>query len=603
MPFRVQALGQTVPLLPRGGGGAFSGPVTICTWNSQGLFGVRIPRTRRKLDQLHRLALASDVVLVQECHCGRSYEDWFDQQLEDSHVSRWCSLSDSPAGGVGFIFKKSFLEQFTTLMVQVLLPGRLAVARLCGPRGFLDIFNVHLNHENPQRRRQDLQTIAGAVAPPEEVHSILAGDWNFVTSANDRCTPDGLTTAAEADPEAADWDRLFPAFSELFQLEPTLRGTMGRGWARLDRIYSSRSMAILLAQEASATALCCDDGSSPLSDHRPVHAKLMTGSAARSSLFPSPIPAWIPASEKLTRYVDEEAATANVLGKLDCFNGLMCIKVAFQKAATRIRREARHDVSDLPEARLGPCIGLLNSLLAHDMYQVTRILNQYAFLRDSMKLEANWDTQLEYLLAVLQKQTEHLIAELNDKPLRCNIADELLSPSSGTPDLAQEKRNKINVMVGILSAWRARRTAPRISAVTRPDGSVTSDKAQMSEVLGNHWGGVFNQAEVQEEEVHKFVSQFSTKFPEVDWNLTEDEFDEMLRHTGNSAPGPDGIPYACWRCAPQWMRSALYTCWLQWLSGRPLPSDFTHSFLSLIPQNRHACSNGSRYTSSVPRQH
>ena len=120
--------------------------------------------------------------------------------------------------------------------------------------------------------------------------------------------------------------------------------------------------------------------------------------------------------------------------------------------------------------------------------------------------------------------------------------------------------------------------------MTRPDGSVTSDPAQMSAVLGGHWGEVFNQTECKEDDVSRFVNKYSTQFPNVNWDLSEDQFLDMLGQTGNSAPGPDGIPYSCWRCAPRWIRSALYTCFSQWLDGRPLPTSFNYSFLALIPK-------------------
>eukprot|EP00959_Pyramimonas_sp_CCMP1952_P429706 8999214-Pyramimonas_sp.AAC.1 len=46
--------------------------------------------------------------------------------------------------------------------------------------------------------------------------------------------------------------------------------------------------------------------------------------------------------------------------------------------------------------------------------------------------------------------------------------------------------------------------------------------------------------------------------PSVFWALEPEEFQEALSRVGDSAPGPDGLPYAAWKGGGDGALSALY---------------------------------------------
>ena len=50
-----------------------------------------------------------------------------------------------------------------------------------------------------------------------------------------------------------------------------------------------------------------------------------------------------------------------------------------------------------------------------------------------------------------------------------------------------------------------------------------------------------------------------------------DQFVGLIKHTKNSAPGPNGVPYAALRNSPLEVYQLLYEAYLDWLDGAPLP--------------------------------
>ena len=162
---------------PRVLGGCFTGPINICTWNSQGLFAARLDRAREKSLFLIDLAASVDVLVVQEAHCCRSYSSWVDEKLSNTHISFWSSLGSSPVGGVGFLVSKKFIDKFfTSWHLDVLLEGRIASLRLDGPAGALQIYNVHCDHSSTTIREGQLHLLANHRSHSGLAHFILAGD-------------------------------------------------------------------------------------------------------------------------------------------------------------------------------------------------------------------------------------------------------------------------------------------------------------------------------------------------------------------------------------------------------------------------------------------
>ena len=178
----------------------------------------------------------------------------------------------------------------------------------------------------------------------------------------------------------------------------------------------------------------------------------------------------------------------------------------------------------------------------------------------------------------LAQEDEHARLELELRSMDADTGDE--APTA--------KRNRANIMLEFHRCWRLRRTPSVVGAVLCADGSLTSDPKEMAQELSNHWQEVFAKEPSHPSEISPFLTDNMPQFPTIDWKLTEEEFTDVVLKSGISAPGPDGIPYGCWRSAPRWTLALLYTCCSSWLDGAALPIHFNWSYLALLPKtDRH----------------
>ncbi len=64
----------------------------------------------------------------------------------------------------------------------------------------MDLYTVYLTTgEAKDERMQQVFSLAQAIAPSEKALSILGGDWNFATSAEDRVQSRGLIVSLHRD--------------------------------------------------------------------------------------------------------------------------------------------------------------------------------------------------------------------------------------------------------------------------------------------------------------------------------------------------------------------------------------------------------------------
>ena len=91
---------------------------------------------------------------------------------------------------------------------------------------------------------------------------------------------------------------------------------------------------------------------------------------------------------------------------------------------------------------------------------------------------------------------------------------------------------------------------------------------------------MFARPNINIDEARAFLTQWARPLPEIDWVLSEEAFNAVLDKLVDSAPGPDGIPYSCWKRLPQHIRWHLFQAYIFWLNDSPLPADANWSFFS-----------------------
>lgn len=132
-----------------------------------------------------------------------------------------------------------------------------------------------------------------------------------------------------------------------------------------------------------------------------------------------------------------------------------------------------------------------------------------------------------------------------------------------------------------------RRHVSRLAGVRQTNGAVTTDPDEACKELGTFWANTFAKKPVDAKFADEFLRRWAVKLPSIDWKLTEEEFIKVIRSTGDTAPGPDGVPYAAWREAPKALLQTLYKAYVAWIQGGDVPDDFNFAYLTMIPKGEH----------------
>ena len=122
-------------------------------------------------------------------------------------------------------------------------------------------------------------------------------------------------------------------------------------------------------------------------------------------------------------------------------------------------------------------------------------------------------------------------------------------------------------------------------AIVRADGEATKVPQEKAQVLAKHWGDVFRQREVDLVAGAAFVAEHSVPLDLTGVRRPDAAvFESFIRRTRHSAPGPDGIPYGCWRCIPKVASRVLVRALGKLTSSGCPPDGFNDSVGFFIPK-------------------
>ena len=111
--------------------------------------------------------------------------------------------------------------------------------------------------------------------------------------------------------------------------------------------------------------------------------------------------------------------------------------------------------------------------------------------------------------------------------------------------------HKIRKLLGWISIWKGRGGQFRRLGARLPDGSCADSLAQAAYILASHWRHVFDAPVVDLQPTITLSTNFVVSVPSnVEYKLSLDDFIGCVLKRSDSSPGPNGIPYSCWRAAP-----------------------------------------------------
>ena len=131
--------------------------------------------------------------------------------------------------------------------------------------------------------------------------------------------------------------------------------------------------------------------------------------------------------------------------------------------------------------------------------------------------------------------------------------------------------------------WRPVRRRIAIDRVS-DDAESAPTAIESAECLRAHWSPIFAEKSTcsdSMERLRPFVASaadFPLRMPSVE------EIAEILRHTRNSAPGPDGVPFAAYKATVDICAGLFSECLGDALAGDDLPDEMKESLLIFIPK-------------------
>ena len=242
------------------------------------------------------------------------------------------------------------------------------------------------------------------------------------------------------------------------------------------------------------------------------------------------------------------------------FVALTKFKRVLFKAASKAKK-TRFESASAP-LRLSQHLSLLRliTLLTQDLPRIAVILSYAPSLSDLVTFKEGryWDTGLD------------------------SATRELLVAASGPPPSAAAS-NPVSMLKDKLPGSKARIPHLRQEQADTPCFS----EAGKSSIAARFWSGVWaprvNPPSHSSRE--SFLSGYSKR---VNHSLLSApslvDIRNAVRRSNNSSPGPDGVPFAAWRAAPDLAAPLLLAVLLQLCRGQHPPPGFNHGLLFLIPK-------------------
>jgi hypothetical protein len=525
-----------------------------------------------KRHAVQRLLLRRDFVILSETHVTEgsrlAYTDL-------PGTSSWWSCGTAARAGVGIVVKKAFLEKFGLQAPrwEEHEPGRLASLQLYGAEGALDITacymptgvaralrseserscpsTPHLPEALPAALRVQREALCRrlpALLRPGRSLSIVAGDFNFVTTVNDRWNKaTGEYTGGSDAAEAAHWRRLIPisALYELHQPEPTHEGPLSL--AKLDRVFVNQTVADQLDKRVFSVALPWTE----LSQHRP----LAFGRQTR----PTRAPLEKPIQEEVlkdVRWPLWAAAEYHALQEMtpeenNPVTRLRQLKTAMRVSAARLTEERASTSSDTsPASPLGVTMAALRRLERRGLPDLPGLCARYPTLRTLLTPDL-----LQHAPHLcLDRLRDHAV-QLARKEVQASLQQ--LHDDLPSMDVETQTRRRSQVLLQLKRIAPGRSSA--LAAIMDSEGELRTDGPGMASALRQHWRGTFAARRLDRSRrmdwfrvdaadrngLHAAVQPLLVD--KEAWRVRRSDVRRAIAMAGSSSPGPDGIPYSAWR--------------------------------------------------------
>jgi len=226
--------------------------------------------------------------------------------------------------------------------------------------------------------------------------------------------------------------------------------------------------------------------------------------------------------------------------------------VYFQNAMKAVSAQgnwspAGYAAVDTAAERVGICLKYIRAVERKSTTAISVCLLLYpglrAYVANVYNIEGNTYSKL-------QRMREHIQDLVRQQSLE-ELAEAEEIERNGNSDLARRMRQKAARLLYKLAPGRA----GAVGAIRAGSGAVVTDTRSMASLLRGHWAEVFRAQGVDEEllgawihaDVEERRAEGSLHLVLRDIELRRRHVAQAVARSNNSAPGPDGIPYAAWR--------------------------------------------------------
>ena len=431
------------------------------------------------------------------------------------------------------------------------------------------LFNCYF-YTGQDKEAVQLGLIEAMMSVKGGLDTLFVGDFNFIRRCEDSSsTAPSLASAAfltKFDELCEHFDVAEVKHDEhtCFRYTKDAADTWSRS-ARLDRFYAPSHMGLsplftpCVSTPAHSTnytppALNCIRAC--FSDHLPIILAFATTNEEDKKS--KSIPRWLAASSSFAEGM--KAAWKPPTRNYEPFVMLRKYKKAMFKTASMVRRKKIEDNSFLLNYSHHFCLLRLVTRTAQDCPRIEHLLSIAPHLTSLVALNHG-----RYVDSGLETAMRELVMRAND--------------SKDPPT----RPNPISSLKDSLPASRS--TIPHLRCAT--SDAPIFDAPGKARVAADYWSRVWAPRRHAPARSCRasYLAEYTKRVNASDLSPPSlRDVQDCLCRTGNTAAGPDGIPFAAWRAFPDGAAPLLHDALWCMLKGQPPPDGFNHGLLFLLPK-------------------
>jgi hypothetical protein len=515
------------------------------TWNSAALLHQEPTQRKRRLALLSDICRCSDFVLAQEAHANESELRIALPQLSALFHVEVSEGPNAATGGVITFIKKTWAGSDAVVVSRAVVMGRVLRSVIDRPGSRFIVWNVHnfgLSAPAMDRVVAGLRAdSAEAAAAPQQVFLVVAGDLNFRDDGEeefDMKNPDnsfGTVTKCDKQQHAATWRKALSPLTDVHGGEPTHWSAQHSKASRIDKIFVAHPGWQLTSGSCSAKTL--RDATSlrrGCSDHVPFQVCIGPGSPPSSSSLP--IPLWV-CQSPIFKDIVAKLQDAVDWSSLGCWDKLLRQKKLLRTAG-KLARNLLLSGALGPKA---PPLAVLQSVARAVWRSDTRTARALALTSSAAAAYLDLSGPLVALRnpdAFHRDFTAAKIVQLDAAAAPARPKEAKKSPASRAA--ATRKR----------SLWNSLGKMLILTALRTATGRIITDKEDIDVALCEAWAPKFSKATVDVERLEQICATWARPLDLAGvCPPSAPDYIAVWDRCRNSAPGPDGIPFAAWRAS------------------------------------------------------